>query len=197
MFLVLLYFFAGSALVQSGIFQDEKFMSKFANQWPKFLCLYLIFAASYMYYVVAYQDDAFNESIRRIATLNDDWINAFPHIWPLLPEYAPPILLRTTLHGFLCLSQVLLLVAIFKKFIFTPTPWWTSLARNGFAIFLVHETIVVWSQYWLLEVNISVYFKFLITAIIGISLAWMISAKILLKVPIIERILSPKPREYR
>jgi glucan biosynthesis protein C len=194
MVLVLMYFLAGSVLMSAGIMQDEKYMTKFANQWPKFLVLYAIFAIAYMRYVVAFHDDAFNEVTRQFASRNGGWYQAGWKLWPVLQNFAPPILHRTFYHGFMCLTQVLLLLAVFKKFFDKPTPMWTSLARNAFGIFIMHETIVVWLQYYLINFHIPILMKILICALIGISLSWIISAKILLKIPFIERILSPKPK---
>jgi len=152
-------------------------------------------AICYMYYSVAHFDDAFNEITRRFAMSHGGWWQASNDIWPIFTEFGPPILKRTILHGFLCMTQVLLLLALFKKFFDKPTPMWTSLARNGFGIFIIHDPIVVWMQYYLINVHLPLFIKFVLCAIIPIALAWVISAKILLKIPIVERILSPKPKE--
>jgi glucans biosynthesis protein C len=193
MILILLYFFGGSALMYSGILQDEAFMAKFANHWPRFLALYLLFAIAYMTNSVMHYEDAFNEVTRRFAAANGGWWEARSTLWPVLREYAPPIMLRTFLHGFMCMSQVLLLLSVFKKFFDTPTPMWTSLARNGFGIFILHDPIVIWMQYYLINTHIPVFFKFLMCAVVSISIAWFVSAKVLLKIPIVERLLSPNP----
>jgi len=195
MVLVLTYFFAGSALMYSGVLRDEELMNKFANHWQRLLALYALLAICYMYYSVAHFDDAFNEITRRFAMSHGGWWQASNDIWPIFTEFGPPILKRTILHGFLCMTQVLLLLALFKKFFDKPTPMWTSLARNGFGIFIIHDPIVVWMQYYLINVHLPLFIKFVLCAIIPIALAWVISAKILLKIPIVERILSPKPKE--
>jgi glucan biosynthesis protein C len=196
MIMYIVYFLGGSVLMNSGVLQDEEFMGKFANQWPKFLGLYVILAATYMSYSVINYEAAFNEVTRQFVADQGGWIQARSGLWSILLEYGTPVLLRTTLHGFLCMTQVLLLLSIFKKFFDTATPAWTSLARNGFGIFIIHDPIVVWMQYYLINVHIPIVVKFILCTIIPISLAWLISAKILLKIPIVERILSPKPKEY-
>lgn len=195
MLLILLYFIAGSALVQAGIFQNQNLMDKIGRYWPLFLGLYIIFAIPFMVYSTVWHDMAFNDTFYRISRSHGGWISGWSENWaqisPIFWNIAPGILLKTTLFGFLCLSQALFLVSIFKRFFSQPTAWWTSLARNGFGIFIVHETIVVWTQYFLLDVQISVFLKFLISAVLGITLAWLISAKILLKIPIVKRLISP------
>lgn len=193
MLLIMLYFLCGSALMQSGLFQDEKKMNALANQWPTFLFLYIPLAGTFMLYSVGYHDEAFNEDIHTLARTHGGWIEAWPLISVIFWDAAPGVLIRTTLFGFLCMTQALLLISLFKRFFRQPTPWFTSLARNGFGIFIIHESIVVWTQYSLLNIDLPLFVKFLITAIFGISLAWVISAKILLKVSFLERIFSPRP----
>lgn len=195
MVLVLTYFFAGSVLMYSGALRDEELMTKLASHWQRWLAMYLILAIAYMTYSVQNFENAFNEITRRFAMDHGGWQAASSDILPIFTEFAPPIFLRTLLHGFLCMTQVLVLLAIFKKFYDHATPMWTSLARNGFGIFIVHDPICVWMQYYLAGTQLPLGFKFILCAVIPIALAWWISAKILLRIPFIERILSPKPQE--
>ena len=102
------------------------------------------------------------------------------------------VLIRTTLLAFLSLSQALALLAIFKRFFSQPTPGWTSLAKNAYGIFLIHETIMVWSQYKLAAYSIPIGIKFILTFVFGFSSAWLLS-DLLRRVPGFRRILSPKP----
>jgi glucans biosynthesis protein C len=195
MVLVFLYFLAGSALMYVGFLRDEDFMARFSNQWPKFLGLYVILAGAFMYYTTAHYSEAYNEEVRFFVYQHGGWMASWSDLWPIFKEFSPPILLKTFLYGFLCMTQALLLLAVFHKFVAVPTHAWTSLARNALGIFVLHETIVVWLQYYMIGLSIPIFVKFLICAVVGISASWFISAKILLKIPIVERILSPKPRE--
>ncbi len=194
MILITTYFLAGSVLMNSGVLSNNEFMTKFADQWTKFLAIYLVLAVGFMLYTPSDHNFVYNEEVRRFAMQNGGWFAAESGMWPVFQQFAPPILLRTFLHGFMCLSQVILLLAIFKKFFDQPTPMWTSLARNAFGIFLIHDPIVVWLQYYMNNQPLPIAVKFLVCVVVGISLAWLISAKIILKIPFIERILSPKPK---
>ena len=196
MILIFVYFLAGSALMQSGLLHNSTFLKMLTDNLYKIAILYLALAFGFMFYTTSYYDSTYNEVIMRTARASGGWFSVDTSAWmTLILKYAPPILLRTTLHGFLCLTQALLLLAVFHKYFSKPTALWTSLARNAFGIFILHETIVVWLQYYFNETSIPMFVKFFTCVLIGISLSWLISAKFLLKVPILERILSPKPKE--
>lgn len=193
MILILTYFLAGSALMHGGFLKDGEFIQKLSDNWTKILVLYIILAASFMYYTTSQYEITYNEVVKDYVRKNGGWLTVDRKIlWSLIKEYAPPILWRTTLHGFLCLTQALLLLAVFKRFFAKPTAMWTSLARNAFGIFILHETIVVWMQYYFNTLPIPIFIKFTSCALVAITVSWFISAKILLKIHFIERILSPK-----
>lgn len=194
MILIFICFLAGSALMSSGVLRDEELMQKFANQWPKFMVMYAFLAFSFMTYSVSNYDLAYNEFVRKYAFQNGGWFEAGGNLIPVIKEYAGPIFIRTFLQGFLCLTQILLLLSLFKKYFDSPTPQWQSLAKNAFGLFILHETIVVWMQYYLNSTELPLLFKFLLCASVGISVSWFLSARVFNRIWLVERLISPKPK---
>ncbi len=190
--LVLAYFFLGAAVYQSGVLSNKSLMQRFSNQWIKLAVLATALGTVYVWYSIAYiYDGAYSDEIYLLLGQNG-W--GAPGLWDLVVTEAPSVLVRTTLHAFFCLSQTLFLLAVFYKFVQQPTRLWTFLAGNCYGFFLFHEAVVIWSQYGLDATELPILLKFLLTAFIGIVFTLLFNDKILLRIPIIRRILSP---EYR
>lgn len=187
--LVLAYFFLGAAVYQSGILTNQAVMQRFSNQWVKLAILTLILGAAYVWYSLTYfYDGAFSDEIH-LLWRREGW-QALG--WDLFAVEAPAVLVRTTLHGFFCLSQTLLLVAVFYKFVAHPTRLWTFLAGNCYGFFLFHEAVVIWCQYGLDATELPILFKFLLTAFVGIVFTLLLNDKVLLRIPFVRRVLSPE-----
>ena len=185
--LVVIYFFVGATAVSAGLFSDNKFIDKIADNWLKFALLTAVLGGAYMICCVEYFDIVYGEPLLRLKQIWGEW----PKAIEVSEQFLPGIIVRTTLLGYLGLSQALLLLAIFRKFFSKPTRMWTSLASNAWGIFIIHESIVVWMQYYLIDSGMSIYGKFLITATVGISMAWLLS-DLLRRVPGIGRVLGPQ-----
>jgi len=187
--LILLYFFAGAAVSASGIFNDQDFMKKFADRWLQWLIIAGVLGFCYAGYSLAYiHEGAYSEEIRYYFKTTDwNWDGA----WAVIASDAPGVLIRTTLHGYFCLAQALALLAIFYRFVAKPTPFWTSLAVNCYGLFLLHDILVIWGQYYLVDMPLPILIKFLFIAMIGISLTWWFNDRVLLRNKYIKRVLSP------
>ncbi|MGB0934567.1 MAG: acyltransferase family protein, partial [Alphaproteobacteria bacterium] len=187
--LVAFFFTLGAAFAQAGLADNKKFMEAFSDKWILWVGLVALFGIPYMWYSTTfYHEGAFNEDIRIFFSRGGSW---GPEAWDIIFDAAPPILIRTTMHGFMCLSQALALLAVFYKFVATPTPMWTSLARNCYGIFIIHEAVMVWSQYMLTGSGLPIPLKFAFVFIVGLSVAWTVNDKVLLKIPLVKRVLSP------
>ncbi|MEN8236290.1 MAG: acyltransferase family protein [Pseudomonadota bacterium] len=190
--LVLAYFFLGAAVYQSGILTNQDLMQRFSNQWAKLSILTAVLGVAYVWYSLAYfYDGAYGDEFHTLLR-EKGWLAT--GLWELVVTEAPGVLVRTTLHGFFCLSQMLLLLAVFYKFVSKPTRLWTFLAANCYGFFLFHEAVVIWCQYGLNATELPIVFKFSLTAFVGIVFTFLFNDKILLRIPIVRRVLSP---EYR
>lgn len=172
--LVILYFFTGAFAVSAGIFQNNQIMDRLVANWGKLGILVAVIGAAYMIDCVYFFDLAYGAYDSATSQ-----------------QYLPGIILRNILLGFLGLSQVLFLLATFKKFFSKPTRAWTSLACNAWGIFIIHESIVVWMQYSWIDSSISPFSKFMLVAVVGISVAWLLS-DLLRRIPGFKRVLGPQ-----
>lgn len=188
--LILTYFFLGAAVYQSGILTNKSIMQRFADLWPVLAVLTAVLGGAYVGYSLLYfYDGAYSDEIR-LYLQQADWTTG--GLWGLLATEAPGVLVRTTLHGFFCLSQMLLLLAVFYKFISKPTPTWTFLAGNCYGFFLFHEAVVIWCQYGLETTELPILFKFFLTAFVGVVFTLLLNDRIFLRIPFLKRILSPE-----
>jgi glucan biosynthesis protein C len=187
--LVLLYCFTGAAISTTKIFYDQGLMERLSKSWLHWMSLMIGLGVLYVGYSLSYIDDgAYSEAIHHYFDQGGHWSEA----GPLMCAEAPMVLIRTTLHGFFCLAQVITLLAIFKRFYDKSTPLWTSLAINAYGIFMLHDPIMIWMQYGFIATELPILIKFLITAVVGIGAAWILNDKIFRKLPGFRRILDPE-----
>ncbi len=185
---VLLCFFLGSAVSAAGLFEDQSLLDRLAKYWQQLLGLSITLGVIYaVYSLYFYHDGAFSGEIRYYFHSGGTWQNA----WSVIAAESPMVLVRTTLSSFLCLSQMLALLAVFMRFFRNPTPIWTSLAKNVYGIFLIHETLVVWGQYYLIGTDLPIAVKFVLTATFGLFGAWLLNDRVMLRIPAFKRVLSP------
>jgi glucan biosynthesis protein C len=194
-----LYFYLGASVRASGILEDTAFLNRFANHFQQWLWLMVIAGVCYVGYAMAYFDkgaynDDFRYQIADFFSQGGSWKEFLPFMsvygFETLRNVAPAILIRTSLQGILCLFQVLFLLSLFYKFSNTPSSLWSSLARCCYAIFLTHEVIVIWLQYFLIRFDLPVLIKFLFVFILGFGASWLISEKVLLRIPRLKKILG-------
>ena len=167
-----LFFFCGTAIGCLPSVKQEALWNSLSRYWVHLVILTGVLGGAYIGYSLTYfHEGAYDMTLLLHFHRGGQWHN----IWPIVMEVAPGRLIRTTLHAFFCLSQVMMFMALFHTFFKRPTPLWTSLAANGFGIFLIHETLVVFCQYWLNGVSIPMVFKFLSVAMVGLGGGWFLS----------------------
>lgn len=185
-----LFFFCGTAIGTLGYLEKDSLWKPLSDNWDKWFVVMAGLGLAYIWYSMAYfHDGAYDMRIVLHFYRGGDWSN----IWPILQDVAPGRLIRTTLHGFFCLSQVIFLTALFHRFFKKPTPLWTSLAANGFGIFLIHEMIVVHLQYQLNDTTLPVALKFVIVASVGLGVAWGLS-NLIRKLPGVRLVIGSYPK---
>jgi glucan biosynthesis protein C len=180
------YFLMGAGLMASGLMDDDTLWRRWSSHILLLGGLMGAVAIGYVGYALAYFDQgAYNSDLlRHFLASGGTWQEA----WPLISDIAPGVLIRTTLLGVLTCFQVLFLLAFFYRFCNQPTPWWQSLARNAYGIFLFHEAMVVWLQFALVDFSFSPYLKMLIVFSLGFSGAWALTAQVR-KIPGVNAVL--------
>ena len=196
--LYLMYFILGGAVHTSGLLRNGDFMRSFTEKWRLWLGCMILSTVGYIFYALEFSDVAYNNDFRygmhhyfqEGGTWEGFWGfmtgTGFNTLW----QSGPAIFIRTSLHGVLCLFQVLFLISFFYKFCHQPTPLWQSLARSCYAIFLTHEAMVIWLQYELNGVDVATVIKIIVIFGIGLGGSWLLSEKILLKIPGLRRVLN-------
>ncbi len=113
--LIFVYFVMGAAVYRSGVLENKDGMKRFADQWPKLAIVMGTLAVAYVgYSLMFFHDGAYSDELHLYLRSPDwDWSGAST----ILGANAFGVLIRTTLHGFFCLSQALFLLAFFYKFV--------------------------------------------------------------------------------
>jgi peptidoglycan/LPS O-acetylase OafA/YrhL len=88
-----------------------------------------------------------------------------------LPRFAWLGLYGLTLALF-CAAGGFALLAIFARFRQRPAGLWGSVAANAYGVYIVHYPIVVWAQYAMLDVRLSVILKAALVFAAAVSLSW-------------------------
>ncbi len=68
-------------------------------------------------------------------------------------------------HILYCFLIFITLMAIFKKYLNRCSKVLSRLAANSYKIYILHLVYVVIIQYWIVDIQIDIFLKFLITAI--------------------------------
>ncbi len=182
-----LFFLLGAGISASGLLRDDSFWQGFSRKWPLWFSLMLIAAAGYISYSLLYRDIAYDESARKLLAQGGSWDDA----WKLYLETAPSILLRTSLHGIFVTLQALTYTAIIRRFLSSPRPPLTNLARNSYGMFIWHETMVVWMQLMLANTDLPIALKIAIifpTALFG---SWLLNDKVMGRIQGLQRVVRP------
>jgi len=75
-----------------------------------------------------------------------------------------------------CATGVLFLLALCLRSMGMRRHFLDSLSANAFTIYLLHDSVVVWSQYALLGVDLHPIAKWTIVFVGGLALCWAASA---------------------
>lgn len=157
------YFLMGAGLMASGLLDNKDLWDRFAKKVPLLGVLMVAAGITYSGFSLFYFEQAYSET--------------------------PDILVRTTLLAILGVFQVLFLLAFFYRYFNEPTPLWQSLAKNGYGIFLFHEAMVVWLQFFLVSFAFSPYLKMPIVFVLGFGAAWLLNDQ-LRKLPGFKAVLN-------
>lgn len=197
--LYVLYFVLGAGIRASGLLEDRPFLEHFSGRWRLWLGLMLVAGLCYAGYAIRFFDGgAYNDDFRRhtlaFFAQGGSWVDFWSFMsvygFEILKVAAPGVLIRTSLHGVLCIFQALFLLSVFYRFCTKPTYMWQSLARCCYAIFLTHEMMVIWLQYGLIGVELPIFVKIFIVFGLGFGGSWLISDRILLKIPVLQKVLG-------
>ncbi|MGI4850535.1 MAG: acyltransferase family protein [Janthinobacterium lividum] len=197
--LYFLYLILGASVRASGLFDNQNFMQRFSQRWWIWLSLTVIAGLAYSGYATVYIDqgaysDTFRLQAKEFFDQGGAWSDFGSFVssqgFDVLTHETPDVLIRTALHALLCLCQVLFLISLFYRFCNTPTPVWQSLARCCYAIFLTHEAMVIWLQYYFIGNDLPILMKIIIIFILGFGGSWLMSEKILLRIKPLRRVLN-------
>jgi peptidoglycan/LPS O-acetylase OafA/YrhL len=99
------------------------------------------------------------------------------------------IFIRALLWSFFCFSMLIFLLNFFKSRFNKPSRLGSRISANSYAIYIIHLPLVVALQYWLIEVSLSVFVKFLIVFFVSLFVSYLISEYILRRIPGVRTIL--------
>ena len=194
------YFVMGAAFMHSKVWSpdtEQKNWTFFLQKRFYWLIVTAVLGVAYCSYAhVFFHEGAFDYSLFRIIVLGQGSLSAYQEALALLPEKAPLILVRTTLLAFLAMFQVVTLLAFFSyktsQKISDNVIWtriWSSAALCCWGIFIIHDPLMIWIQYGLVNMDIHIVVKFMIVTVGGLIPAWLIT-KALLRVPYIKRVFE-------
>lgn len=89
---------------------------------------------------------------------------------------------------FSCAASSLAFLALFLRFVKSPSPLFDSLAANSYAIYLLHYPIVNWLQYALLPLSLPAFVKGAAVTVGALGLSWM-AAITIRRVPAVARLV--------
>ncbi len=180
------YFVLGAAFMHSKAWEQSKYRTNFESKRFFFLGITLIIGLAYVLYSHFYfADGAFDYSFYKTLREGDETLRAWSDAFDLLPQVAPAILVRTSLLGALAFFQVITLMTFFSAQSTSSNPnslrtkIWASAAACCWGIFIFHDPLVIWGQFFLTDFNLIIFFKFAIVAVVGISSSWALTHLIL------------------
>ncbi|MCF2446803.1 acyltransferase [Dyadobacter sp. CY345] len=88
---------------------------------------------------------------------------------PLLPVF----LLYRSIWILSCVLSCVAFLTFFRQFLNATNTWWNSLSANAYGIYLLHYIFVLWTQYLLLNLELPVILKFVITFSVSVILSWI------------------------
>lgn len=148
------YFIFGAVIgnipFEKGLFSDD---SSFVKKWPTWIILGVL-----TYLLLLVIDEPFR---RLIATKQ---INVL---------YVQ--LIYSIVYVSFCIFSCIASLTAFKALVKSSKFWMDSLVANSFSIYLIHYIFILWSQYFLLSINLPAIIKFGITFCVVLSVSWLVS----------------------
>lgn len=102
--------------------------------------------------------------------------------WPPLTGVAA-LGLQAALFNAFCLAAVLAATAFFQRFVNQPTPLWSSLARNAYAIYYLHPLILYPAAYVALGAPLPIFVEAVLLMFLTALAAWGLGALVLTRLP--------------
>jgi len=98
-------------------------------------------------------------------------------------------IVHALLHCFASVGYLVTLLLVFERWFNKPSKIFQNIASNSYAIYFIHFNIMIFSEYHLRYVDISIYLKWLITIVSSAVLSYLISELILKRLPWIRKML--------
>lgn len=184
------FFIIGIGVANSMILTQTDIMEKASANVTKWIGLTFVLSVLYAFYNYTFEfSGAYSDEFRYYLRKGGD----FSRAWPLLLDIAPRVLIRTTLHGFLCTAQIFTLMALFYRYANSgegsqDIGSWASLGACSYGIFYIHEPMVTTMQQLLANIGLPISIKLIITFSITLTASWVITAKLLRKLPLMRRV---------
>jgi len=93
------------------------------------------------------------------------------------------------LHGMTSLCFTVAVIRVCQRWLNTPYTIMRKLSDNAYAIYIIHQSVVVYLQYLLLGLGLSCYIKFPIVIGLGLLLSYLMSEYGLRRIPGLRSIL--------
>ncbi|MDN4608172.1 acyltransferase family protein [Sporosarcina highlanderae] len=96
---------------------------------------------------------------------------------------------RSLIETLLCITLVIGLLVLFREKVNGTNRWTKMLANNVFVVYFIHVLVVVFLQYALNNLPISVWAKFLATVFLGIILSFLLAIFVWRKIPYLKQMM--------
>lgn len=181
------YFVLGAALMHSHVFHKAEWAT-IPKQKFKLLAAVLILGVLYGSYCVYFYPhgafDSFMYVMNHYHAMGDVILAWAKEIFPF-------IMGRITMMALLIMVQLSFLLSLFSSLNKKWHPLWNKLALHAWGIFIFHEVIVVWMQFWLVDSGLWMGIKIMLEFFVGVAGAFLITT-FLRRVPYAQRIFELK-----
>jgi len=99
------------------------------------------------------------------------------------------VFINSILRVVFCLSALMSLTFLFRKFLNFPSKIIQKMSSNSYAIYIIHYPFVVALQYYLIDLPVSIFIKFFIVFVLSILASFALSEYILRRMPFLKNIL--------
>lgn len=87
-----------------------------------------------------------------------------------------------------CTLSSIAFISLFRKIFTHANKCWQGLSENAYGIYLIHYIFVIWCQFLLLEVDLPVAIKFLLTFVVALGASWSLTC-LIRKIKIVAKFL--------
>ncbi len=83
-----------------------------------------------------------------------------------------------TIYVSSCTFSCIAFMTTFRALVKKHRPAWDSLSQHAYLIYLLHYPFVLWMQYWLLEMPLPAFGKFVITLVAALLGSWAVAIQL-------------------